>query len=343
MKIEEPTQFESEKRLFDRITIDGWIRSDGSDYRIRDLSTGGLSLAAAVPGWNEGDVRRVQFAIRHGALLVCGDIQCQCLENSETGITRCKFVEPSEDITEFFRAVTLRSVSGSEYNAGWLPETSTELSVTKAAPQQSWSSYVLSLPMLVLAMFLLLLSVFVSRNADGNAYWVTQTHEITSPVSGRIGSLETGPFNVGDPISEIFAISLNGDEVPATVAANVASFSVDWRYSAGDQITPDDILGYLRSVPQNNERFSALVSLRVPFFSLDLGDQVVIETGSDQRVVGQVQRFLTVGEARTYANNDYQFPPNSTYALLDVGEATVDFSASLDVRVLDTVLENAFR
>lgn len=70
MKNQEPTQFQGNKRVFDRISLDGSIHFEGVDYPINDLSVGGLSVVGNMPGWEEGDTRPVQFTIRHGASFV---------------------------------------------------------------------------------------------------------------------------------------------------------------------------------------------------------------------------------------------------------------------------------
>lgn len=343
MQIEEPTQFQGNKRVFDRIGLDGSIHFEQVDYPINDFSVGGLSVAGNVPGWEEGDIRAVQFTIRHGTLNVSGRLQCQCIKNSEKGLTRLRLVDPSEDLSEFFRAVTMRSVSGSEYDVGWLPETSSKLQTKADTQRRSWANQLISLPMLVFAMFLLLLGAFVVRKTDGDAYWVTETHQILSPVTGQIESLSTGPFNVGDPVSEIVATSVSGEALPFTIPANVASTSVNWRFSTGDIVSTNDVLGIVSNVPQNNGRFSAIVSLQVPFFRLELGDKVSIESIDDRPVVGEVRRILPVGDARKYATNNDQFAAHKRYALVEMSDATVDFSAPPKIRILDTILENGFR
>lgn len=340
---QEPTQFQGNKRVFDRISLDGSIHFEGIDYPINDLSVGGLSVVGTIPGWEEGDVRRVQFTIRHGALIVSGKIQCHCLKNSEMGLTRFKFVDPSEDLTEFFRAVTLRSVSGSKYNVGWLPENSSNLHTKEITPRHSWTSQALSLPMLVLAMFLLLLGAFVVRTTEGDAYWVTEAHQIASPVSGQITSLGSGPFNVGEPISEIVASSVTGEETQVAITAKVASISVNWRFSTGDIVSAEDVLGYARNVPRNDGRFSAIVSLQVPFFHLKPGDSVSIESRDGRRVIGEIRRFLPIGEAHNYAANIDQFAPHKRYALVEMSDDAVDFSVPPKVRIIDTIIENKFR
>ena len=344
MNIQEPTHFQGNKRVFDRISVNGSIRFEEIDYTINDLSVGGLSVIGAVPGWEEGEIRQVQFTILHGALDVSGKVNCQCLENRGKGITRFKLVNPSEDLAELFRAATLRNASGSEYDIGWLPEKSSKLQEAEDTPQRRpLTSYFLSLPMLVLMMFVLLLGTFVARMTEGDAYWLTERHEIVSPVTGQITSLGTGPFSAGETISEITAMTVNGDDLPFTVRANVASVSVDWRFSTGDHVTVDDILGHLRNVPRTQVRYYAIVSLEVPFFSPGPGDSIVLESVGGKRIVGKLQRMLTQRQLHDYAGIDNQFGPHKSYALVEINDAGVDFSASPEVRILDTVLENKFR
>lgn len=323
--------------------MDGSIRFEDVDYQINDLSVGGLSVVSAVLGWEEGEIRRVQFTIRHGELEVSGNTNCQCLENDGKGITRFKLVNPSEDLTEFFRAATLRSVSGAEYDVSWLPESSSKMRKAESQPRRPLANHVLSLPMLVLAMFLLLLGAFLMRMTEGNAYWVTETHQIVSPATGQIKWLGTGPFDVGEPISKIAAMTVTGKDLPFIVRANVASVYINWRFSTGDHITTDDVLGHLHNVPRNEGRFFAIVSLQIPFFQPEPGDSVVMETIGGQRVVGELKRFLTQRQVHNYATNSDQFALHKLYALVEFSDTPADFSASPDVRILDTVLENLFR
>ncbi len=343
MNIQQPIRMRGETRLFERITVDGSLRIDESDYQIRDLSVGGVSVVGAVPDWEKGDIRRVQFDIHHGELGVSGKLNCECLENGGNGITRFRLVNPSEDLAEFLRAVTLRNVSGAEYDAGWLSEKSHQLKDADAKPRRTPASLALSLPMLVLAMFMLLLAAFVIRKTDGEAYWVAGVHEIVAPLTGQITSLSTGPFNVGDPITEIIAMTIDGEDMPFTMTADVASISVAWRFSTGDRVEAGDILGHLHNVPRNDGQFHAIVSLQVPFFQLTPGDSIVMGSVSGQRFVGQVQRMLAPEELPAYTTTGAPFSTRQTYFLALLEDAAAELSGSPEIWILDTVLQNGLR
>ncbi len=343
MNIQQPTRIRGNTRLFDRIKVDGSLRIEEIDYPINDISVGGVPVVGEVPDWEEGEIRQVQFAMRHGELEISGKMNCQCLENGGEEITRFKLVNPSEDLAEFFRTATLRGASGSEYDVGWLAEKSFKLEEAGAKPRRPIASYILSLPMLVLAVFALLLATFVARTTHGDAYWVTSIHEIVSPVTGRITSLETGPFNVGEPVSEIATMTVNGEAMPFTIRADVASVSVDWRFSTGDRIAADDVLGHLHNVPRTQGRYYAIVSLESPFFRLRAGNSIVLESAGGQRVVGELQYMLTPRQQLNYAGVSNQFASHKTYALVKLSDATADLSGSPEVRILDTILENKFR
>ncbi len=340
---EVPAKTRGNSRVFDRIKLQGSIHFEGLDYSIEDLSVGGLSVTGAVLGWQESEIRQAEFAIQHGVLEVRGKVNCLCLENRRDGITRFKLVEPSEDLAEFFRAATLRSVSGADYDVGWLPENSSKLEQPENTGRVSLSSHIFSLPMLVLVMFLVLLAAFAIRKTSADARWVTDTHEIIAPVSGQITSLGTGPFTVGEALTEITAMTINGTDLPFTLTADVASIAVDWRFSTGDRVNAEDVLGHLHNVPRNEDRFFAIVSLQFPLFRPGPGDSVILETIDDARIVGELRRVLTLDQARNYATNNDQFAPDKTYALVEFRGDPVDFSAAPEVRLLDTVLENTFR
>ena len=86
-----------------------------------------------------------------------------------------------------------------------------------------------------------------------------------------------------------------------------------------------------------------MVSLKNPFFRFSPGESIVIETVSDQRIVGRLQRLLTEDEARDFISIDTRFSSNATYALLVINDGPADFSAQPSVRMFDTILENKFR
>ncbi|MDJ0640056.1 MAG: hypothetical protein QNJ20_14580 [Paracoccaceae bacterium] len=340
---EVPSRERGNSRVTDRIRVQGFIHFEGFDYAIHDLSVGGLSVFGAVLGWQEDEIRQAEFALNHGSLEVRGKMNCLCLDNPENGISRFKLVDPSEDLAEFFRAATLRSVSGADYDVGWLPESSSKLKSSETIEKASLASHVFSLPMLVLAMFVVLLAAFAIRKTNGDAHWVTGTHEIIAPVTGQITSLGTGPFTVGETLAEITAMTVNGNDLPFNLTADVASVAVDWRFSTGDRIGADDVLGHLHNVPRNKDRFFAIVSLQIPFYRPVPGDRVVLEAIDDTRIVGDLQRLLTRDQARNHATNNGQFAPNKPYALVEFQGAPVDFSAAPEVRILDTLIENTFR
>lgn len=339
-----PTRAHEDRRVIDRIKVDGALHFEGLDYPINDLSVGGLSVAGAVLGWRKDEIREAEFAIQHGVLEVRGKVNCLCLEKRQDEITRFKLVEPSEDLAEFFRAATLRSVSGADYDVGWLPENSSNLKKPEStAKKASITSRLFSLPMLVLAMFIVLLAAFAIRQTSGDARWVTDMHEIIAPVAGQISSLGTGPFTVGETLTEITAMTVNGNELPFTLTADVASVAVDWRFSTGDRVDANDVLGHLLNVPRNEDRYFAIVSLQIPFFRPRPGNRVVLEAVDETRIVGDVKRILARDEARNHATNNDQFAPGKRHALVEFRGDPVDFSAAPEVRLFDTVLENAFR
>ena len=68
-----------------------------------------------------------------------------------------------------------------------------------------------------------------------------------------------------------------------------------------------------------------------------------MESIGGQRIVGKLQRFLPRRQVRSYATNNDQFAPRKPYALVEISDTAVDFSASPNVRILDTVLENTLR
>ena len=151
------------RRLFDRINVTGAISVAGKHYRIIDISVGGVAVQGPILKSEPGNIIRVQFALCHGNLYVSGKVNCLYIGSSANSIARLKFIDPEEDLTEFFRAATLRSVSGSEYSVGWLAETSAQLPVSQVKSRRSFLSRFLSLPMLLAVMIVfvpLLLAIY---------------------------------------------------------------------------------------------------------------------------------------------------------------------------------------
>lgn len=185
------------KRVFDRINVTGSISVAGKHYPINDLSVGGMAVQGPILENEPGDILRVQFAIRHGKLYVSGTMNCLYIGSNSNFIARLKFVDPDEDLTEFFRAATLRSVSGSEYSVGWLAETSAQLPVPQVKPRRSFLSRFVSLPMLLAVMIVFLFGVFLLRTTAAEAVWAMYYYEVVSPVGGQVKSLKSPPFAAG--------------------------------------------------------------------------------------------------------------------------------------------------
>ena len=331
------------KRVFDRINVTGSISIAGKNYPINDLSVGGMAVQGPILKNEPGDIMRVQFAIRHGKLYVSGTINCLYIGSSSNFIARLKFIDPDEDLTEFFRAATLRSVSGSEYSVGWLAETSAQLPVSQVKPRRSFLSRLVSLPALLAVLLVFLFGVFLFRTTTAEAVWVMYYYEVVSPVGGQVKSLNSPPFAAGEPVSEVSVIATNGEPLTIPIKTNVSSVAVDWRVSSGDYVEVGDTLGYLHNIPQNYGSVRAIVTMNGLFPSPRTGASLVLETELGERLVGKVTQSLNPRQIIEHALINNDIVPNKEYFFVEFDADVAIIVGRPELKIFDTVLENFVR
>ena len=331
------------KRVFDRINVTGSISIAGKNYPINDLSVGGMAVQGPILENQPGDIMRVQFAIRHGKLYVSGTINCLYIGSSSNFIARLKFIDPDEDLTEFFRAATLRSVSGSEYSVGWLAETSAQLPVSQVKPRRSFLSRLVSLPALLAVLLVFLFGVFLFRTTTAEAVWVMYYYEVVSPVGGQVKSLNSPPFAAGEPVSEVSVIATNGEPLTIPIKTNVSSVAVDWRVSSGDYVEVGDTLGYLHNIPQNYGSVRAIVTMNGLFPSPRTGASLVLETELGERLVGKVTQSLNPRQIIEHALINNDIVPNKEYFFVEFDADVAIIVGRPELKIFDTVLENFVR
>ena len=331
------------KRVFDRINVTGSISVAGKHYPINDLSVGGMAVQGPILKNEPGDIMRVQFAIRHGKLYVSGTINCLYIASSSNFIARLKFVDPDEDLTEFFRAATLRSVSGSEYSVGWLAETSAQLPLSKVKPRRSFLSRFVSLPMLLAVTIVFLFGVFLLRTTTAEAVWAMYYYEVVSPVGGQIKSLKSPPFAAGELVSEVSVIAANGEPLTIPIKTNIASVTVDWLVSLGDYVEVGDTLGHLYNIPQNYGSVRAIVTMNGLFTSPRTGDSIVLETELGELLVGKVTQSLNSRQIieHNLVNSDINL--NKKYFFVEFDTDVAKIIGRLELKVFDTLLKNLVR
>lgn len=336
----------ADKRLFDRIKVTGAISVAGKHYPINDLSVGGMAVQGPILKNEPGDIMRVQFAIRHGKLYVSGTMNCLYIGSSSNFIVRLKFVDPDEDLTEFFRAVTLRSVSGSEYSVGWLAETSAQLPVSQVKPRRSFLSRFVSLPMLLAVMIVFLFGVFLLRTTTAEAVWEMYYYKVVSPVGGQVKSLKSHkspPFAAGELVSEVSVIAANGEPLTIPIKTNVASMAVDWHVSLGDYVEVGDTLGHLYNIPQNFGSVRAILTTTGLLISLRTGDSIVLETELGELLVGKVTQSLNSQQIieHNLVNSDVNL--NKKYFFVEFDADLAKIIGRLELKIFDTLLENLVR
>ena len=331
------------KRVFDRINVTGAISVAGKHYPINNLSVGGMAVQGPILNNEPGDIMSVQFAIRHGKLFVSGTINCLYLGNKSDIIARLKFVDPDEDLTEFFRAATLRSVSGSEYSAGWLAETSAQLPVPQVKSRRSFLSRFVSLPMLLAVMIMFLFGVFLLRTTTAEAVWVMYYYEVVSPVGGQVKSLKSPPFATGELVSEVSVIATNGEPLTIPIKANVASVAVDWRVSLGDYVEVGDTLGHLYNIPQHYGSARAIVTINGLFISPRTGDSIVLQTERGERLVGKVAQSLNSWQIIEHNLVNIDVNLNKKYFFVEFDADVAKIIGRPEIKVFDTLLENLVR
>ena len=328
------------RRLFDRINVTGAISVAGKHYRIIDISVGGVAVQGPILKSEPGNIIRVQFALCHGNLYVSGKVNCLYIGSSANSIARLKFIDPEEDLTEFFRAATLRSVSGSEYSVGWLAETSAQLPVSQVKSRRSFLSRFLSLPMLLAVMIVFLFGVFLLRTTTAEAVWEMYYYEVVSSVGGQVKSLKSPPFAAGEPVSEVSVIAANGKPLTIPIKTNVASVAVDWRVSVGDYVEVGNTLGRLYNIPQNYGSVRAIVTMSSLFTSPRTGDSIVLENELGELFVGKVTQSLNSREIieHNLVNSDVNLNKKYFFAEFDADVAKT--TGRPKIKVFDTLLKN---
>ena len=331
------------KRLFDRIDVTGAISVAGKHYPINDLSVGGMAVQGPLLEHEPGDIMRVQFAIRHGKLDVSGTMNCLYIGSNFNSIARLKFVDPDEDLTEFFRAATLRSVSGSEYSVGWLAETSAQVPVSQVKPRRIFWSRFLSLPVLLAVMIVFLFGVFLLRTTKAEAVWEMYYYEVVSPVGGQVKSLKSPPFAAGEPVSEVSVIAANGEPLTIPIKTNVASVAVEWSVSLGDYVEVGNKLGRLYNIPQNYGSVRAIVTMNGLFTSPRTGDSIVLETELGELLVGKVTQSLNSRQIIEHNLVNSNVNLNKKYFFAEFDADVAKITGRPKIKVFDTLLKNFVR
>lgn len=317
---------EENRRVFDRIAVEGVATIDEESCRIRDISVGGFSAFGRYPDLSEGDIKSIKFRIKHGDLEVSGKANFECLSNGFHGPLRFKMLNASESVTEFFRAATLRSTSGADYAASWMPEEVQSLARTKKSKHMRGPGV---LPSVLATAIFLALMLFIGQSSSAQAVWITYRHALEAPVTGTLQRDFQTTIDVkpNQKIASFAAQTFGGTKFEMPLMAGVRANSVDWLYNSGDLVQQGDIVAYATIFPLERGAQQVAVSINIPLVNPGIGDTVILRTSTGQIVEAKIERFSTHADALTSgAERFHQYNPENVFIARISNGQTPDYS-----------------
>lgn len=285
------------KRLFDRVNVEGIFIYKDISYEIVDISVGGLKILEQMNGLEAGTIVNGKIGLNPSGVRIYSDVICEILELSPSMGTRLKFITASEEFTEFLRSLELRHQTLTQNKASWLGSSSYKI---KKNEKRNWLNMkgifrvelFISLVILATALFLLL------KASTEQNFWVVATHEIVATASGELNWLRSdGVVSVNDEVASISVQTLNNQQFELKITSNVKSQAHNFNFNIGDQIAEGDIIGVMNSVPVDDENIKVLLGFQSPILHIVPGDVVKISTSKYSVVDATVQYSLTPTQA----------------------------------------------
>lgn len=288
------------KRLDVRIESDGIFIIGETTYTLRDISVGGIRLQENLESARRpGDLLNGRVGISRKGIRIYSDVICQVINDDSEPGARLKFIETSEEFTEFLRSSTLRSAVPTEHKAGWIGSNSYQISAENGVEtNKSLINRLFRIETIVGLSILIISLVLLMRTPSQQSFWIVAQHEIQSTVSGEITSLHPdSEISVGSIIANISITTLSNKIVDFPIVSRVRGQTLNWNFNLGDQVVEGDTLGVINLTPMEDGEIKAIISFKSPLLSLKPGDVVKVSNRPYHSMDAVVLYIITPAQA----------------------------------------------
>lgn len=287
------------RRLFDRIETEGIFIYEGETYPIKDISVGGLQLDGILAHSKKGSIVNGKIGLNQSSVRLYSDVICEVIENVDALGARLKFIEISEDFTEFLRSLAIRHNVPTTHKAGWLGSDSYQIS----EPNGIQSSKSLFAPLfriesiIGIAILAIAAALLVRASSEQN-FWVVAQHELISPVSGEVTWLHPDRTTLtGDTIATIALTTLSNEKLDFPIISRLNGQTLNWNFNIGDRIVEEDVLGVINLTPISEDGIKAIIGLQSPLLSLQPGDDLKVSSKAFGSMNASVSYTITPTQA----------------------------------------------
>lgn len=287
------------RRLFERLSIDGIFVYNENSFSINDISVGGMQLDQLIPNTNQNEIIKGRIGIHQSGFRIYSDVVCELTSDTETKKTRLKFIRISEEFTEFLRSLALRFSSSTDYTASWFGSDSYQIT-DDDDPQKDkrFLRRLLGIEAVIGVMILGLALIAVVKTSSEQNFWVSMRHEIISPASGEITWLHSDKTTVvGDEIANISVKTLSNQNINLPIHARVSGQTLNWNFNVGDQVKESDALGATTVTPVSDQGIQCIIGFQSPVLSLKPGDILGISTGAHKSMPAKVTYAISPTQA----------------------------------------------
>ena len=287
------------RRLFDRINADGIFIIDDSTYPIKDISVGGLQLGKKLEGVKNGSIKDGRVGLNQPGIRLYSDVICEVIENTDDQGAKLKFIEISEEFTEFLRSLALRHEVPTAHKAGWIGSDSYQISAAGTTQvRKSFLRRFLGIETVIGLVILGITLVLLLRATSEQNFWVVAQHDILSPVSGEITTLlSDSEFVAGSVLANLKVATISKKEIDFPILSKVSGQTLNWNFNIGDQVVEGDLLGVISLTPVSNEGIKAIIGFNSPLLSFRPGDAVTLSNGSNRLMDASILYVITPNQA----------------------------------------------
>lgn len=334
MNVHSPNQ--ENRRLFDRIEMEGILILDGKTYSIKDISVGGLQIEQKLEGAKKGSLIDGKVGLNQSSIRLYSDVICEVIDNTDAQGARLKFIEISEDFTEFLRSRALRHKVPTAHKAGWIGSDSYQISGSDDVQvEKSLVTRLFRIETITGLAILAIALVLLIRASSEQNFWVVAQHEILSPVSGEITSLHPdSEIAVGSVIANINIATLSDKNIDFPIVSRVGGQTLNWNFNVGDQVVEEDLLGVINLTPISGGGIKAIIGFQSPLLSLKPGDAVKVSSRAYHSMDASVAYAITPTQAAALTGispDSFRF---EEYFLVELGapaDASLTGQPSVDV------------
>lgn len=334
------------RRLFDRIEADGIFIHGGETYKIQDISVGGIQLDRKINVDNGSKIISGKVGLSQSSVRLYSDVICELIENVDVHGARLKFIEISEEFTEFLRGLALRHKVPTSHKVAWLGSDSYQIDADDDTNvEKSILAKLFRVEILVGIVILALAAILLIRASSQQNFWVVARHDIVAPVSGEIDWLHPDSIvSVGDEIARLKVDTLISQQAPLSIKSKIRGQTLNWNFNAGDRVTEGDIVGVINLIPSDDTGIKAIIGFQSPLLSLQPNKYLKVSTATHRSMNARVSYAIapTQASALTGISSD-SFRFQEYYIISILAPEDASLSGQPQVDILGTLLSYVFQ